>query len=211
MKSSNQKIGSRARRPVLERIEHMHPLKMINYLLISVSCIIFAVICFFFVNHLAVELGGSFHFEIPKFFVVSALILVISTHFTFKLVGAFERDAISELRKLVSFSMIAGLSFFLSQSLAWMEILKLDLEYQQPEIASYLFVFSGVHFLHALAGVVMSAMLFYKYMLIETDPVKTLIVTTNPNEKVKLEIFFRYWGFVVFSWGLIFLMLLFVF
>jgi len=211
MKYQNQKTSVSERRPVIERIERMHPLKMINYLIISVSCILYAVISFFFVRHLAATLGGAFNFETPKFFVVSAILLLISTHFTFRLLKAYETDAIYELRRLISYTLISGLVFFLSQSLAWMEILKLDLAYQSEGIADYLFVISGLHFLHVLAGVIMAAMLFYKYMLIENDPVKTLITTTNPNERVKIEIFQTYWSFVVFSWGLVFLMLLFVF
>jgi cytochrome c oxidase subunit 3 len=92
-----------------------------------------------------------------------------------------------------------------------MEILKLDLIFESNGISTFLFIFSGVHFVYVLAGVVMSALLFYKYMLIENDPVKTLITTTNPHEKIKLEIFRSYWNFNVFSWTLIFLMLLFIF
>ena len=58
---------------------------------------------------------------------------------------------------------------------------------------------------------IMSGILFYKYMLVENDPVKTLIVTTNPVEKVKLEIYKVFWNFSVLSWTMIFLMFLFIF
>lgn len=211
MKYNPQKTSITTKGPVFERIERMHPLKMINYLIISVSCILFAVVSFMFVRHLAGNLQGNFNYEIPKFFVVSAIILTVSTHFSYRLLNAFQTDAISELRRVISITLISGLVFFLSQSLAWMEILKLDLLYESKGISTYLFLFSGIHFVYVLAGVTMAALLFYKYMLIENDPVKTLITTTNPNEKVKLEIFRTYWNFTVFSWGLIFLMLLFVF
>jgi cytochrome c oxidase subunit 3 len=211
MKPFKFRTSANARIPAIERIERMHPLKMINYLVISVSCILFAVITLFFVGFLANGMTGQLHYTLPKFFVVSTMLLVVSTHFTSKIIGAYCSDNIAELRKLISFTLIGGLIYFLSQSLAWMEILKLDLLHKVSGISTYLFIFSGMHFVYMLVGVVMSAMLFYKYMLIENDPVKTLIATTNPHEKVKLEIFKTYWNFLVFSWGLIFLMLLFIF
>jgi cytochrome c oxidase subunit 3 len=210
MKSFNQKTSVSPKRPVFERIERIHPLKMINYLIISISCILFAVVSFLFIRFLAGELGGNYSYETPKFFVVGTLVLVLSTHFTHRIIKAFERDEIAELRKLISFNLISGLVFFLCQSMAWMEILKLNLTYN-AEISNYLFLFSGVHFVFVLAGIVMSAIHIYRYMLIENDPVKILITTTNPIEKVKLEIYSSFWNFTVWSWGLIFLMLLFLF
>lgn len=211
MKPFKSRTSVSAKRPVIERMEKIHPLKMINYLVISVSCILFAVLTIFFVSYLAEDPKGNMDYEIPKFFVISTILLVVSTHFTYRIIRAYNTDNIAELRKLISFTLIGGLVYFLSQALAWMEILKLDLVYNASGISKYLFIFSGVHFVYVLVGLVMSAMLFYKYMLIENDPVKTLITTTNPHEKVKLEIFLTYWNFLVFSWGLIFLMLLFIF
>jgi cytochrome c oxidase subunit 3 len=156
-------------------------------------------------------LKGDFTFDTPKFFIISTIILTVSTHFTSRLIKAYETDAISDLRKLISYTLVSGLVFFLSQSLGWMEILKLELIHEYEGISDYLFFLSGVHFIYILAGVVMSAMLFYKYMLIENDPVKTLITTTNPNEKVRLEIFKTFWNFTVYSWGLMFILFLFIF
>lgn len=210
MKYSNQKTSLSSIRPVFERIEKMHPFKMINYLIISVSCILYAVITFFFVRLIASSLNGNYEYAIPKFFIISAIILIVSTHFTFRLRKAYATDSISELRKLLSLIMISGLLFFLSQSMAWMEILKLNLIHGRVGISDYLFVFSGFHFTYVLAGLVMSAILFYHYMIIENDPVKTLITTTNPHEKLKLDIFVTFWNFTVYSWTLIFGMLLFV-
>ncbi len=210
MKSSNQKTSSSAIRPVFERIEKMHPFKMINYLVISASCLLYAVITFFFIRFIAGSLRGNFEYPMPKFFVLGAIILIVSTHFTFRLHKAYTTDSIPELRKLLSLVMISGLLFFLIQLLAWMEILKLNLVYDRSGISDYLFVFSGVHFTYVLAGMVMAAILFYHYMMIENDPVKTLITTTNPHEKLKLDIFVTFWNFTVYSWSLIFGMLLFI-
>jgi len=211
MKSYNQKTGLSAKRPVFERIEKIHPFKMINYLAISVSCIVYASITFMFIKFLAFDLKGNFNFELPKFFTISTIVLICSMYFTTKIINAFKNDEITLLRKLLSFILISGLAFFISQSIAWMELLGNETQIDNNRIITFLFILSAVHLTYILGGMIVSALLFYKYMMIENDPVKTLIVVTNPLEKAKLEIYKVFWHFNVLSWTMMFLMFLFIF
>lgn len=211
MKPYNQRTGVSVKRPVIERIEGLHPYKMINYLLISITCLLYAFITFMFIKHLAFELDGNYNFYLPKFFTVSLLFLISSVYFTSRVLNSYKNDDISYLRKLLSYSLISGLLFFISQSIAWMELLTHEVNFDKNDITTYVFTYSVVHMAFVLVGMIMSGVLFYRYMLIENDPVKTLIATTNPNEKVKLEVFKVFWHFNVFSWTMIFLMFLFLF
>lgn len=211
MKSYSQKTGESVKKPIIERIEGMYPLKMINYLIISSSCILYATISFMFLKHIVFELKGNYTFDLPKFFTISAILLICSVYFTTRMIDAYKNDDISLLRKLLSYILISGLLFFISQTFAWMELLRNEIILEKNSISSYIFIFSAIHLIYVIGGMVMSAILFYKYMLIENDPVKTLIVATNPAEKVKLEIFTVFWHFVVLSWTMIFLMFLFIF
>ena len=211
MKPYNQRAGVSIKKPVIERIEGIHPLKMINYLVISISCLLYAFISYMFIKHLAFELKGNFTFNLPKFYTISTILLICSVYFTSRILDAYKNDEISLLRKLLSFTLISGLLFFISQTIAWMELLRNDFIPDSNNIITYVFVFSAIHLAYVLSGMIMSAILFYKYMLIENDPVKTLIAATNPLEKVKLEIYTIFWQFNVISWVMIFLMFLFIF
>lgn len=211
MKPYNQRAGVSIKKPVIERIEGIHPLKMINYLVISISCLLYAFISYMFIKHLAFELKGNFTFNLPKFYTISTILLICSVYFTSRILNAYKNDEISLLRKLLSFTLISGLLFFISQTIAWMELLRNDFIPDSNNIITYVFVFSAIHLAYVLSGMIMSAILFYKYMLIENDPVKTLIAATNPLEKVKLEIYTIFWHFNVISWVMIFLMFLFIF
>lgn len=211
MKSFNQKTGISKKRPVIERIEKLHPYKMINYLIISVSCLLYALLSYLFIKQLAFELKGDIDVTLPKFFSVSTILLLCSVYFTSGLLIAYKTDRITEIRKLLSYTLIAGLLFFISQALAWIELLKDGDVMDINKSANYLFAFSALHIFYLLTGLVVSALLFYRYMMIEHDPVKSLIAATNPMEKMKLEVFRSFWHFIVFSWTLIFLMILFVF
>ncbi len=211
MKPYNQRAGVSIKKPVIERIEGIHPLKMINYLVISISCLLYAFISYMFIKHLAFELKGNFTFNLPKFYTISTILLICSVYFTSRMLNAYKNDEISLLRKLLSFTLISGLLFFISQTIAWMELLRNDFIPDSNNIITYVFVFSAIHLAYVLTGMIISAILFYKYMLIENDPVKTLIAATNPLEKVKLEIYTIFWQFNVISWVMIFLMFLFIF
>jgi cytochrome c oxidase subunit III len=211
MKPLKSKTGVVVKKPVLDRIENIHPHKMINYLTVSISCLLYAFITYLFIKSLINELEGSYSFSLPKFFTVSTLLLAVSGLFTSRLMGAYKNDEISLLRKQLSFLLLTGLLFFISQSAAWIELLYHDQAVENTQITTYLVTFTIVHLTFVFVGMIMAAILFYRYMLIENDPVKTLIAVTNPSEKVKLEIFKTFWYFNMLAWALIFLMLLFIF
>jgi len=211
MKPYKQRTGASLKKPVFERIEGLHPYKMINYLFISVSCLLFAFISFMFIKHLAFELNGNFSFYLPKFFTVSSILILCSVYFTSSVLNAFNNDDITYLRKLLIYTLIIGLVFFISQSIAWIEMLDHSDFFGNNEIPDYVFTLSALHLAYVIAGMIMSGFFFYKYMLIENDPVKTLIATTNPVERVRLQVFVTFWNFNVLSWMLIFLMFLFIF
>jgi len=211
MKPYNQRTGVSVKKPVIERIEGLHPYKMIAYLLISITCLLYAFISFMFIKHLAFELNGNFNFYLPKFFTVSTILMISSVYFISRILSAFKNDDITFLRKLLSYSLISNLLFFISQSIAWMELLTHEINFELNHITTYVFTFSAIHLAFVMAGMLMSGILFYRYMLIENDPVKTLITTTNPVEKVKLEIYKVFWYFNVLSWTMIFLMFHFIF
>ena len=211
MKPSHQKTDVSTGSPVIKRIEKIHPFKMINYLIISASCLLFAFIIFLFIKYIAFELDGEYALRLPRFFVVSTLILFSSFYYTSRVKEFYENDQISMLRRMLSRILIVGLLYFMSQSVAWIELLNSHDASGDSRLISYLIILSGTHLLFTIGGMVIAAILFYRYMLIEDDPVKTLIVTTNPTEKARLEIYRSYWNFITVSWIVIFLMLLFIF
>ncbi|MCK5700929.1 MAG: hypothetical protein KAI29_07245, partial [Cyclobacteriaceae bacterium] len=145
MKPYNQRAGVSIKKPVIERIEGIHPLKMINYLVISISCLLYAFISYMFIKHLAFELKGNFTFNLPKFYTISTILLICSVYFTSRILNAYKNDEISLLRKLLSFTLISGLLFFISQTIAWMELLRNDFIPDSNNIITYVFVFSAIH------------------------------------------------------------------
>ena len=195
----------------MDRIEEIHPHKVIAYVTISVSCLFYAFISFIFIKYLVFELKGNFTFSVPKFFTVSSLVIIISGLYTSRLLKAYNNDEISILKKQLSYLLIFGFLYFITQAIAWIELLKNEPTLENTKITIYLIIFTSTHLAFVFAGMTIAAILFYKYMVIENDPVKILIAVTNPIEKVRLEILVTFWHFNILSWAMIFLMLLFIF
>jgi len=208
MDSFKQKSILSSIRPVLVEMERMHPFRMIIYLVIAVFCLVYASLSFFFIRHLALELQGKYQFDLPDSFVISTIFLVATAHYASNIVPAYNQEDVRGIRRQLSVLMIAGLLFITTQTLAWLEIIKSDDENVSNYIATYLLVFSSIHFVQMAAGIIMALLAFYEYLLVENDSVKLLIMTTNPHEKAKLQVFQVYWKFLVFSWLVLFLMML---
>lgn len=211
MKANKPSTGVIVKRTTLDGIESIHPHKMLSYLIMSVSCLLYAVISYFFIQHLSSLSNEGYNFTLPKFFTISTIIIVISGLFASRLVRAYQNDDITTLRKQLGFLLISGLLFFISQSMAWIELLNRNIVLDNNGITAYLLIFTVMQLALVFVGMILTAILFYKYMLIENDLVKTLIMVTNPHEKIRLEIYTAFWYFNLISWTMIFLMLLFIF
>ena len=144
MKPYNQRTGISTKKLVIEKIEGIHPFKMINYLAISITCLLYAFITFMFVKHLAFELRGNFTFALPKFFTISTLLLFFSVNFSSRILTAYKNDEIALIKKHLSFALISGLWFFISQLCGWMEIFRNVIDIEKKTIITYVFLFSAI-------------------------------------------------------------------
>jgi cytochrome c oxidase subunit 3 len=142
---------------------------------------------------------------------LSTLLLLVSLIFSTKLIPDYLHDKIKSLRIRLSLILIAGLLFVILQSLAWLEILNMHVAPEMETIQNYLYLFSGLHLTHIIAGVILTAYLFYRVASVEGDPVKSLILLTNPFEKTLLEILTVFWHYTIALWVVIYLMLLLVY
>jgi cytochrome c oxidase subunit 3 len=211
MPTSDRKLRLLKRKPVIQRIEQLHPHKLLNYLIIAASCMmyLFLIISFLQFSQVDFALPGADHY--PKFFSISAIIMSVSLIFSTRIKEAYLNDQVKYLRVLLSSLLITGLVFIIVQSLGWLELLSSESPARIQKFQSYLFLFSGMHMLHVVAGVVMLGLLFYRITTIEGDPVKSIVMLTNPYEKIKLEIFTTLWHYAVISWLIIYTFFLLIF
>lgn len=201
MKKVKQKQG--LRKEAFKRLEEMHPHEVLIYVSMIGSGVIFFFTIIAFTLSKPPE-ADFFKFELPKSFIISSLVILVSSYTVSKILPAFEDDNLEEIKKWLGVTFLLGLVFGLLQFLGWKELQANNIFFQGQRSGAYLYVVSGLHILH-LFGVMAFAMhLLLEAQRTSTDVVKHLIYSTNPYQKVKFKILARAWHFIDVAWMLIF-------
>lgn len=187
----------------IARLERVHPHKMLLYLSIFGSSLIFL----FMITAYTFSRpeGELVNFSMPKSFIVSLVLLLFSSFFISKVLPAFKKDNVKEVKRSLEITLLLGLTFTISQYVGWYEMNRSGIYLSGEESGAYLYVISGLHVLHLAAGLAFLTLTYTKVSTIYRDPVKSLIMVTNPYQRIRLEMLTTYWHFIDILWiGLFF-------
>lgn len=207
---STQKKPLDLRREAFKRMEQMHP----HQILIYVSMIGSAVIFLFMIVAFTVSKPNQLDFlkiEFPKSFFISTLIILSSSFTVARVIPAYEKDDIEEIKKWLGITFLLGILFSVLQFTGWQELQAKNILFNGERTGAYLYVISGMHVLH-MAGVIAFAL----YLLLEAhkvskDVVKHLMYATNPYQRIKFKMLNDFWHFVDVLWIILFIYFLFSF
>lgn len=205
-----EKLGLDLRKEAFKRIESMHP----HMVLLYVSMIGSAIIFLFTVIAFTVSRPADADFltiNFPKSFIVSSFVLLISSYTVTRILPAFEKDNLDEVKKWLGLTLLLGLVFFVSQITGWRELQSYDILFTGNRSGAYLYVISGLHVLHIVGVMIYAVVLLMECHKISLDPVKHLLYSTNPYQKIKFQIFTNFWHFVDAVWIVLFFYFLFSF
>ena len=207
---TKQKVRFDLRQEAYKKMEQLHP----HQLMLYVSMIGSAIIFLFMIVAFAVsrpEAADFIKMQFPKSFVISTIVLLLSSFSVSKVLPAYEQDNLDEMKKWLGITFLLGLIFSASQITGWKELQENSIYFSGAKSGAYLYVISGLHVLH-MAGV----MIFLLFTLlschkISKDVVKRLVYSTTPYEKIKLRMLEDFWHFVDVLWVVLFLYFLFTF
>lgn len=209
MQNHNKNTKKAAQQTVIDRLERLHPHKTLLYLAIFGSCLLFG----FLITAYAMKTDDhtfiDFHF--PKAFIVSLVLLLLSSFSISKALGAFRNDDMIALKQSLGITLLLGLAFTMSQYVGWYELNRSKIYLSGEVSGSYLYIISGLHVLHLAAGLVFLTATYTRVSNISRDQVKRLIMVTNPYERTKLEMLTVYWHFLDVLWVALFFYFLFSF
>ncbi len=208
----NRKISDSRPATTLEKIEKLHPHKMLLYLAIIGSSLIFLfMLVAFTATHSGPEVQESLRFTMPKAFVLSSLIILFSSYFVSQFLRAYDNENMKKLRNMLGITVMLGIIFTLCQYWGWHQLEQSGYGLTGITSGAYLYVMSGIHILHLVGGIFFMTYQFIKISRVANDSVKCLIMVTNPYQKMKFEMLTTYWHFVDFLWISLFLYFLFMF
>ncbi|MEQ9440736.1 MAG: cytochrome c oxidase subunit 3 [Cyclobacteriaceae bacterium] len=210
MQNYHKNTEKTERATAITRLEKLHPHKTLLYLAIFGSSLIFL---FMMVSYSMNQRNADtfIHLEFPKAFVVSMVLLLFSSFTMTKVLPAFLKDDLMAVRHLLGITLLLGVAFTISQYIGWSELYHSGIYLSGKASGAYLYVISGLHVLHLAAGLLFLTVVYTQLSSISHDPVKMLIMVTNPYQKIRLEMLTAYWHFVDALWLLLFFYFLFSF
>ena len=209
MQNQDKNTKKEAQQTVISRLEKLHPHKTLLYLSIFGSSLLFI----FLITAYAVRTDTEtfINFRFPKAFIVSLVLLLFSSFYISKALTAFRADDMRGLKHSLGITLVLGLAFTISQYVGWYELNQSNIYLSGEVSGSYLYIISGLHVLHLAAGLVFLTMMYTQISNVSRDPVKQLIMITNPYQRIKLEMLTVYWHFVDALWVVLFFYFLFSF
>jgi cytochrome c oxidase subunit III len=189
-------------------LERVHPYKTFLFFALVGSSILFLSLVFLYIIWMTQNPPVN-HFRLPKSFVISTLSLLISSYAVTKAQEAFYNDNNKKL--LVAFTVSIGLTllFCAMQIIGWTELYDRGLFINGPAGVTFLYIISGLHFLHLGVGLLWQFYLAIRAFDIWNDPVKSIVYFSNKFEGTRIDLFAVFWHYLDLLWLCLFLTFLF--
>ncbi|SNS42396.1 cytochrome c oxidase subunit 3 [Belliella buryatensis] len=187
-----------------QKIESMHPYQTLMYLGMFGSGLIFLFLTVAFLASGYGQMDGL-GFKMPRSFILSTLVILFSGYTVSKMLLHFKEESIKKVKNSLLSTFFMGLIFTALQLMGWKELTGMGVDFKGLPSGSFLYVLSGIHIFHLIGAMVFALIMVVQYSKREKDQVQHLIMLTNPFEKMRIELFTKYWHFMDFIWLVLFL------
>jgi cytochrome c oxidase subunit 3 len=192
------------------RIEKNHPYKTFLFFGLLGSTVVFLSISFLYLTTVA-KSGEYKKFHLPKAFTISTLILLFSSFSISRTLKSFKEDSFNDLLKYLVITLGLAMFFCVSQFFGWKSLYDAGFFLSTKVGVSYLYIITGLHLLHVIAGICLLIYLSFAAYNRSLDMVDSLLFFSNKYQLIKLELACIFWHFIDFIWLCLFLMFLFTF
>jgi cytochrome c oxidase subunit 3 len=142
-------------------------------------------------------------FELPVQFFISTLLVLLSSLSMYMALRSAKQDELNQNRLYLGGTLLLGILFCIFQILGWQDLISRGLPFvnarSEDISASYVWVITFVHALHALGGLV----------LVSVALVKSLRFQIHKKELTLMKVAHTYWHFVGLLWIYLYLFLYF--
>ena len=146
--------------------------------------------------------------QLPWLFYVNTLVLLASSYTLWQSKKAYLEDRTDRYQQTLYITITLSFLFLILQGIAWYSLFNQNIMIQTDNSAGYLYVISGLHFSHVVAG--LPFLIYFsieakKYMI---EPVSVLVYFSDPHKRLNLRLISIYWHFLDILW--VYLMVFFV-
>jgi cytochrome c oxidase subunit 3 len=176
----------------------MHPKKFALWLFIVSIVMLFAALTSAYI--VKQSDGNWLSFDLPGIFAVNTVIIAISSLTMHLAYMSAKKDALDKVKWMLLITVLLGLLFLAGQYISWSELVKNDVYFVSNYASgSFIYIFTGLHGLHLVSGVVFLLITFRS----------SVLAKIHSKNLVQIEMCMTYWHFLGGLWLYLYLFLLF--
>ncbi|MCB9080697.1 MAG: cytochrome c oxidase subunit 3 [Lewinellaceae bacterium] len=138
--------------------------------------------------------------QLPPIFLANTLILMASSWMMIRAKQAYLADNTVAYQRALIWTILLSIVFMAAQAIGWRELFRQEIFINSDNSASYLYVISGLHFAHVIAGLpFLIGFLITAYRRMQ-EPVSVLVYFSDPEKRLKLRLLTIYWHFLDGLW-----------
>ena len=138
--------------------------------------------------------------DVPWMFGLNSLVLLASSYTIGQATKAFKADDTEKYKQTLLYTMGLSVLFLILQIIAWQMLFGQNIFPSTDNSAGYLYVLSGLHFAHVIAGLPFIAGFFWVARKRMREPVSVLVYFSDPEKRLKLKMLTMYWHFMDALW-----------
>ncbi|HEV7381556.1 MAG TPA: cytochrome c oxidase subunit 3 [Dyadobacter sp.] len=180
------------------------PLGFMLWLGVIGSSLVFTSI--FVVYLLKMNAENNYFVALPDMFWLSTLVILFSSITLHEANLAFVQERFLHYRVFLGSTAILGLTFMVLQVTGWLEMIESGIILHDNNSSGFVYLLTGLHLMHILAGIVLLGLLFRKAIKNRTY-IDSFVYSVNPPNVLRLKLVTRYWHFVDALWLVVFIVL----
>lgn len=138
--------------------------------------------------------------HVPSLFYFNSLLIIATSTCLIYAKKRYDEDDTMMFKAAIWLTLILTIAFLLMQMEAWKQLQEANIGLKSSTLASYMYLISGLHFLHLVAGIPFLIHFIYGMQKRMMDPVTVLMYFTDPDRKRALNILNIYWHFLDGLW-----------
>lgn len=138
--------------------------------------------------------------KLPGIFIFNTLILLGSSATMLWAKRSFQADNTQKYQRALLATIGLSVLFMVLQFIGWQQLFAQNIFIHTDNSAGYLYVISGLHFAHVIAGLPFLANFLFVARKRMKEPVSVLVYFSDPEKRLKLRLLTLYWHFLDALW-----------
>lgn len=181
-----------------EQLFLVHPYKILMYLSMASMSALFLGFTFSYLYQ--VINSDTPTITPPYIFLFNSILLLAGSALIIRANKAYLADDTDAYTRALWYTLLLTFLFLIAQIAAWIYMYQQDMFASNNPSTGYLYVISGLHFLHVIGGLPFLILFIRTARKRMKEPVSVMVYFSDPEKRLKLRLLTMYWHFLDGLW-----------